>query len=168
MSTRVKRYFPAIAVLVVVALLPALAAAQTLNLSGTWTFNADMSQMGGGRGGMGGGGDMMIKQEGAKITITQTFAGRDGQEMTRNTVFTTDGKPTEAEGFGGRGGGGTITAKWDGKTLVVTTARDINGQSRSSDEKYTLSSDGKTLTIESSRPGRDGSMTTTKRVYNKK
>lgn len=98
---------------------------------------------GGGRGGMMGGGD------GA-------------------TTYALDGKAAKSE-MQGPGGAMqvTTTAKLDEKAFKVTRSMETPMGARESTEKWWLNADG-TLSVESSRPNRDGGTDTTTRVYTKK
>jgi hypothetical protein len=167
MSMKMKRFLPAAGILAVVLLLPALSLAQTPNLTGTWAFDAAKSQVPdmGGRGGMGGGGDIAIKHEGTTVSITTTRTGRDGEPTTNTETFSTDGKPTTVEG---RMGASSVTAKWEGRNLMVTTSRQTQRGDFSTAVTYSLSADGKVLTVSGSMRNREGGETAYSRVYNKK
>lgn len=151
-------------------LMPALANAQAkANFSGTWAFNAEKSELpqGGGGGGGGnfggrmGGGDFTVTQDANTLTRT-----REGQNGPTSTKYSLDGK--ETVNSTGRGDSKS-TAKWssDGKSLTIATTSNFNGNERTTTEVWTLV-DAKTLSISSTRPGRDGGSTTTKMVYDKK
>jgi hypothetical protein len=90
-----------------------------------------------------------------------------------NTLtFTLDGKETKTE-VEGRMGKMPVTqkAKWDGAKLQLSTSRSFNGpdgeMTMTTKDKWELSSDGKTLTINSERSGMRGNESSTK-VYSKK
>jgi len=153
-------------------LMPALANAQTkANFSGSWTFNAEKSTLpqGGGPGGGGGGGGARMGGGSFTVaqdanTLTQT---REGQNGPTSTKYTLDGK--ETVNSTGRGESKS-TATWssDGKSLSVVTKRSFNGNEMTTTEVWSLS-DARTLSISTTRPGRDGgASTTTKMVYDKK
>ena len=138
------------------------------NFSGTWVLNTSKSTMpqgggGGGRGGgrMGGSSTFTVTQD-ANV-LTQTRTSQDG--TSRATKYTLDGKETvNSTGRGER----KSTAKWsgDGKSLTITTKSSYNGNERTSTEVWSLT-DARTLSIVSTRPGRDGEMKLTM-VYDKK
>ena len=98
---------------------------------------------GGGRGGMMGGGD-------------------------GPTTYTFDGKAVKSE-MQGPGGAMqvTTTAALDAKGFKVTRSIETPMGARESTEKWWLNADG-TLSIESTRPNRDGGTDTTTRTYTKK
>ncbi len=115
------------------------------NFSGSWAFNAEKSQTGqpaaqvqpqgqgqnqGQRGG-GSGGDFVAKQDGNLLTVERTRTNRDGQATTTITKYTLDGK--ESVNSTARGDSKSV-ATWssDGKTLTIKTSRtmDMNGESR--------------------------------------
>ncbi len=102
---------------------------------------ADAPQ-GGGRGGMMGGGD-------------------------GSTTYTLDGKAVDSEMTGPRGSMKISTkAKIDGGKFDVTRTMATPMGDRTSTEKWWLNSDG-TLTVESTRPNREGGTDTTTRIYKK-
>ena len=152
------------------AFMPFMANAQAgkANFSGTWTFNADKSNLGeqgGGFGGRGfGGGNFVAKQDANTLTVERT-RNRNGEETTSTTKYALDGK--ETVNSTGRGDSKS-TAKWsaDGKTLTITTTRSFNGNERTSTEAWTLT-DSKTLSITATRQNRDGNEVKTTRVYDK-
>lgn len=89
-----------------------------------------------------------------------------------NTVtFTLDGKETKTD-VEGRMGKMPVTqkAKWDGGMLQLSTSRTFNGpdgeMTMTTKDKWELSSDGKTLTVNSERSGMRGSESSTK-IYSK-
>lgn len=98
---------------------------------------------GGGRGGMMGGGDGI-------------------------TTYTLDGKAAKSE-MQGPGGAMqvTTTAQLDEKALKITRSIETPMGARESSEKWWLNADG-TLSVESTRPNREGGTDTTTRVYTKK
>lgn len=98
---------------------------------------------GGGRGGMMGGGD-------------------------GTTTYTLDGKAAKSE-MQGPGGAMQVltTAKIDDKGLKITRSMETPMGARETSEKWWLNADG-TLSVESTRPNRDGGTDTTTRTYTKK
>jgi hypothetical protein len=146
---------------------PAPAAAQNPDLSGTWVFNAEKSELPdmGGRGGRGfGGGDMVIKVEGEKILITSQRPGRQGMTEVTQT-FIPDGKP-HTVGEGRMAGEGV--ANWKDGKLVVVISRETQRGSFSTTSSYALAADG-TLVVEQEFGGMGGGGTmTVKMVYDKK
>jgi len=65
-------------------------------------------------------------------------------EFTSNNAYTTDGKECVNQG---RMGEMKSTLKWDGDALVIETKADFGGNAVTITDKWTLSEDGKTLTI---------------------
>ena len=168
---------PLVAIVLAVALMPTDTFAQNPNFAGTWTLNAEESELGpaggggGGRGGRGMGGmaapTMVIKHEGNTVTITTTRQGRDGQSQEIVEEYITDGEAHSVEG-------GRMptknTATWkDGKLAVVSTVTfDRQGQTGEFTTNIIFSmADGK-LVVERTRSGMGGGgSTTTKAVYDK-
>jgi hypothetical protein len=75
------------------------------------------------------------------LQISSYTKGAAG-ETTTELKYTTDGKPAENKGSKG-------TAKWDGDKLVVDSIRDFQGSELKLHDVWTLSADGKTLTVSS-------------------
>jgi hypothetical protein len=104
------------------------------DFSGTWNLNAEKSiQPQGDQGGGGmrmGGGNFVAKQEANLLTIERTRIGQDGQSITTTMKYTLDGK--ESINTSPRGDSKSV-AKWssDGKSLTIETSRtmDMNGES---------------------------------------
>ena len=126
------------------------------DLSGTWNLDKEKSEMGGGPGG----GQRMvspsmtIEHKDPQLTIKRKFEFQ-GEERTRELKYTTDGKPNTNEGFRGR----SMKSKtfWEGDKLVIETTRETQQGNLETKEVYSLSNDGKTLTIEMSRKDAGGS-----------
>lgn len=166
------RILTAAALLTSFVLRPAAAQGKT-DFSGNWKMNVEKSDpMGGPGGGMGGGGMgggmnmanaiITISQAGGKLTI-ETKMG----ETTRSSVYNLDG--SESVNTTGRGESKS-KATWDGANLVITTESTFNGpngaMTTTSKEVRSLSADGKTMTVTTTRTTPNGEMTT-KRVYDK-
>lgn len=155
------------ATVIVLMVLPNLANAQSgkVNFAGNWTFNEGKSNLGD-SGRRFGGGDMVVKQEANLLTVERTRTNRDGEEMKTTSKYTLDGKES-TNAFGQ--GESKSTAKWssDGKSLTIVTKMSFNGNDFTSTEVWTLK-DSKTLSIDSTRPNRDGGEMKTTRVYDKK
>ena len=139
------------------------------NFAGTWALNAAKStqpQGGGGGGGQrAGGGNFTVTQDANLLTRTRT-----GQDGTSTSIkYTLDGKVSVNTST--RGDSKSV-ATWsaDGKNLTIVTTRtvDRNGTATEmkSSETWSLT-DAKTLSIVSTRQGRDGEVKTTM-VYDKK
>jgi hypothetical protein len=164
--------------IVLAMIMPVVTNAQAgkTNFAGSWTFNATKStQPPAGGGGQGGGmrmmgGDRVVTQEANLLTSATTRNGQDGTPTTTTLKYTLDGK--ESINTNPRGDSKSV-ATWsaDGKSLTVKTSRtmDMNGQSMTmvTDEVWTLT-DAKTLSVATTRNGRDGAPTTTTSIYDKK
>ena len=152
--------------MMLIFIVPEIADAQTgkANFSGKWALNEEKSTLGQGRQ-MFGGGDMIVKQEANLLTVERTFSGRDGQSRTMASKYSLDGKETvnTMGNFDSK-----TTANWsdDGKSLTIVTKFSFNGNERSSTEVWNLS-DAKTLSITSTRQGRDGEEVKTTSIYDK-
>ncbi|HZS48481.1 MAG TPA: hypothetical protein VFC63_25655 [Blastocatellia bacterium] len=180
-----KRMILVSAILCAAIALSLVIASAKANFSGTFKLDPSKSQMGGGPGGGGGGGGgggqmgditLTIVQNGDKIDTTRTSPRGE-----QKNSYTLDGKAYDfTPQMGGRGGGGggtpptgKRTAKWsaDGNSVDIAedttfTGQDGQAMTRHSTQHWSLSADGKTLTIESTGQGRNGETHSTA-VYNK-
>ena len=155
-----------------VALQPALAQGKQPDFSGTWKMNMEKSDPMGGRGGGGGGGGGMGGMTMGATTITQTATelklSTPMGDQTRTVTYALDGKESTNPGM--RGGETRSKAHWDGNSLVIESTSTMNGQNGpmtiTSKEVRTLSDDGKTMTVVTTRTTPNGEQTT-KRVYDK-
>lgn len=131
----IKKCFTVIAVSAL-ALLAARAQAAP-NLTGVWKLNLAKSDYG-----------PVPQPETMTRTINyndpslqiSTYQKGANGEATTELKYTTDGKPAENKGSKG-------TAKWDGDKLIVDSVRDLQGAEIKFHEVWSLSADGKTLTI---------------------
>ena len=162
-----KRVLTLAALAVLLGAPAATVSAQGTDFSGTWNLDRDSSELpqgrgGGGRGGGGRGGrgrlmaeTLVISQTAATVTVEQQS---DGQS--RSIEYALDGSETTVQQ-----GNGTLTvsASWDGTTLVTEGTQSIEtGRGNFTldlTERRTLSSDGRTLTIETTRGTPRGSQT---------
>lgn len=125
------------------------------DFTGTWNLDKEKSEMGGGPGG----GQRMvspsmtIEHKDPQLTIKRKFEFQ-GEERTQELKLTTDGKPNTNEGFRGR----SIKSKthWEGDKLVTESTRETPQGTMETKEVYSLSDDGKTLTVEMSRKDAGG------------
>ena len=135
-----------------------------IDFSGTWVFDAAKSdQPGGGGGGGGRGGgpptDLTIKQTGTELTITTTMG-----ENTIETKYVMDGADhTNTSQMGDL----KYKAVLSSDTMTVTGTRTTQRGDQPVKVAYTLSADGKVLTVATTRQGQSGE-TVRKQVYNKK
>jgi len=154
-------------------LLAAMAMAAGVDFSGTFVVNAEKTAAanpappagggggGGGRGGggMGGGGELTIKQAGNVLTITRTMGGN-----AMDTVYTMDGaEHTNTTPQGDL----KYKAELSGSSVHITGTQASQRGDRPVDQKYTLSDDGKSMTMETTNQGPNGA-TTRKTIYDKK
>lgn len=144
-----------------------------VNLSGTWILDKSKSEMPktGGIGGLMAGLDfgvkMVIEQQGAMLKVTRIFEAI-GQERSHTFTYSTDGKETTYTGP--RGGSVISKASWEGDKLVITSTHALKTRrgkgSMEKKEVWSLSSEGKTLTIDITSKTPKGEQTA-KAVFNK-
>jgi hypothetical protein len=120
------------------AALPALAKP---NFSGDWKLNVAKSSF----GQMPAPNSMTTKiiHEDPKLTSHVKQSGEMG-EFEFDSTYTTDGKECSNDMFGNPI---KSTLKWDGDTLVIDAKGQFGGNDFTMQDKWTLSDDGKTLTI---------------------
>ncbi|HSP67898.1 MAG TPA: hypothetical protein VLN48_09235 [Bryobacteraceae bacterium] len=107
------------------------------NLSGSWMLNLARSQYG-----QFPAPEVMMRQirhTDPELSMSTYQKGAQG-EVTTEIRYTTDGKPA----VNGENKG---SAHWDNDMLVIETSRDYQGARLTQREVWTLSGDGKTLTI---------------------
>ncbi len=169
-SSKFMRLITLAIILVLIAPVMTNAQAGKTNFAGDWTLNAEKSTQPQGGGMRMGGGNFVATQDANLLTVVRTMTGQDGQSVTMTSKYTLDGK--ESINTSPRGDSKS-TATWsaDGKTLTIATSRtmDMNGESitMKSTEVWTLT-DAKTLSIASTRQGRDGGEVKSTNVYDKK
>lgn len=142
-------------------------AAADINFSGNWTLNESKSNVGEGRFRMSP--KMTVKQEGNSLVVDRVRSDRDGQERTMTDEYTLDGKQTVDESENR-----TVksTAAWsaDGNSLVIKSETTMSRQGQtfemSGTETWSLSADGKILTVKSASSSQMGDRTVTL-VYDK-
>ncbi|MEQ1886013.1 MAG: hypothetical protein ABL967_13195 [Bryobacteraceae bacterium] len=122
--------------------LTASASAATPNITGDWKLNPAKSAYGKFPAPQ----SMLRKVmlDGVKLTISTTQRGAQG-EVTSEYHYTTDGKPAVNKVSGGESKG---SAQWIGDKLMVESSREVQGVVLSQKEIWTLSSDGKMLTVD--------------------
>jgi hypothetical protein len=133
-----KRFFLITTVLALAAL-PVLAKP---NFTGDWKLNNSKSSF----GQMPTPSSMTNKITHAdpKLTTAVKQSGDMG-DFEMSSTYTTDGKESTNQGFGGSTT--TSTAKWDGDTLLIETKGKFGDNDFTMSDKWTLSEDGKVLTI---------------------
>ena len=142
MPTRFRSLVPAIVAVALAAAPAAVRAQQAPNLSGTWELDVAQSSFGMMQGPSKA--TMVIEHQDPALKITNTQVSARG-ERTLTSSFTTGGK--ESRNTGGMGGEVVSTLKWEGATLTSAAKTQIQGNDVSIAEKWAVSSDGKTLTI---------------------
>ena len=121
----------------VLAAILAVPLAAAPNLSGNWVLNLAKSQYG-----QFPAPQVMMRQIQHKdpaLSMSTYQKGAQG-EVTTELQYTTDGKAA----VNGENKG---SAQWVGDKLVIETSRDYQGAKLTQREEWTLSADGKTLTI---------------------
>jgi hypothetical protein len=121
----------------VLTFLLAVPLAAAPNLSGNWILNLAKSQYG-----QFPAPEVMlrtIQHKDPALSMSTYQKGAQG-EVTTELKYSTDGKPA----VNGENKG---AAHWDNDKLVIETSRDYQGATLSQREEWTLSPDGKTLTI---------------------
>lgn len=84
-----------------------------------------------------------IRHDDPALKVTTTQSGPNG-EVTFELNYSTDGKESTNEI---RGNSLKSTSKWDGDTLRIDTKANFNGNDLMLSDKWSLSGDGKVLTI---------------------
>lgn len=147
-----------------------------VDFSGTWLLDPEKSDQmqtarGGGPAGRGGGAaaTIVIEQTDNGITIKRVMTFQ-GNERTVEQKFTLDGKECTNPAAMGRGEY-VASATWKDDTLVFEGTMKMSTQRGDMEipmkEEYSLSADGKVLTVVTTRSGRQGQQST-KQVFNKK
>jgi hypothetical protein len=113
------------------------------NLSGNWTLNLAKSNFG--KFPAPQSITRKITHDGAKLAMTIVQKGAQG-EVTSELAYTTDGKPVTNKVQGGESKG---SAQWIGDKLMIDSSREIQGTTLGQKDIWSLSADGKTLTIDS-------------------
>lgn len=114
------------------------------DFSGTWKLNKDKSDLGMFADRMPDDFAVRIDHKDPEIKISQP--GMRGG--TQESKVTTDGKPSETTSQTPMGEvKSKAVAKWDGAALVLDVEREMGGNTMSQTDRWTLSPDGKVLTI---------------------
>lgn len=127
------------------ALLLAASAAQALarpNFSGVWKLHSAKSDFGQMPAPDSRSDTIVHNDPDLKDSFTQT--GQMG-EVTAEMKYSTDGKETSNSV---RGNPIKSTAKWEGDDLVIASKVSFNGSDVTMNDRWALSADGKTLTIQ--------------------
>jgi hypothetical protein len=143
-------------------------AGEKVDFSGEWVLNESKSNLGEGR--FFSSTKMTVKQEESTIMIERTSTGRDGEQRTRSETLTMDGKENVNKS---ENRSSTTTVSWsdDGISMTLNSNREFSRQGETfemkSEETWTLSGDGNTLTIQSTTSSPRGERSVTL-VYDKK
>ena len=111
------------------------------NFSGNWKLNAGKSNYG--PIPVPDKFERKITHEEPTLKMTTTQAGQQG-EFTTDMTYKTDGSESVNKV---RNADVKSVAKWDGDALTVSSKREVQGMEITQNERWTLSSDGKVLTI---------------------
>jgi len=135
---------------VATCLLTVCAAFAEPNFGGEWKMNSAKSKFGGFPGPDRF--DQKIVHQEPNITVTTTQAGQQG-EFTFEAKYTTDGKETT-----NKIGPGELksTGKWEGNLFHLVSKGSFNGNEFTLDDKWNLSEDGKTFTLNRKFSGQMG------------
>jgi hypothetical protein len=142
--------------------------AQKANYSGSWTLNEGKSSLGDSqfRGAL----KITATQEANSLSLVRVSKGRDDEDRTTNEKYALDGTETENPAFGNTMRKSKTAWSADGKVLTISSVMNFerDGEKREfkMTEAFSLSADGKNLTIESSFAAPNGDMKQT-RVYDK-
>jgi hypothetical protein len=117
--------------------------AASQNLSGEWKLNFAKSNYG--KFPAPSSMTRKIAHNDPKLILTTTQKGPQG-EVTSKLVYTTDGKESVNQVAGGESKG---IAQWIGDKLMIESSREFQGVTLKQKDVWTLSDDGKTLTIDS-------------------
>jgi hypothetical protein len=137
-----------------------LAAADTPDFSGTWKMNMAKSDLG--QMPVPDKYEMTVAHKEPEVKATTVTVGQMGERKSE-TVYKTDG--TETTNRMGQNESKSV-AKWEGKVLSVVTKGSFQGNSIEILTKWSLSDDGKTLTMDQTFKSDMGEMAT-KRVLDK-
>ena len=120
------------------------------DFSGTWKLNESKSELGQ-YGARGVASKIMIEQKKDMVSLAKTANNFQGEEATTTEILSFDGKETESLVFGSAKRKAKLKWSSDGQNMLVsaTIAFEREGQTFdiSSTETWSLSSDGKTLTV---------------------
>ncbi len=139
------------------------------DFTGNWSLNESKSTLGEGRFRMAAP-TVTVSQDGKTLNVERTIVGRNGQERKMKEQYALDGHETTTTLNNSTR---KSTCKWsaDGKELVIsstmTMERDGQTMQNKSEDTWSLSKDGKVLTIVSKSSNQRGERTITM-VYDRK
>lgn len=122
------------------------------NFAGNWTLNESKSELGE-FGGRFSAKKIKVEQKDDAVTIAKTFPGFDGgEDRTTTEILSFDGKTLESTGFFNSKKKSTIKWSDDGNSFTITYSivfeRDGQTTEINGTETWTLSDEGKTLTLQ--------------------
>ncbi len=124
-----------------ILLLCAAAAVAKPNFTGEWKLNPEKSDFGMMPAPTSATANVTHEEPSLKVTM-KTVSDRG--DFTSNNTYTTDGKECVNQG---RMGELKSALKWDGDTLVIESKAEFGGNPVTITDRWSLSADGKTLTI---------------------
>jgi hypothetical protein len=121
----------------------AVAFAATPDLTGTWKLNTSKSEFGQfpAPNSM----TQKITHAEPKLTVENNMSGPQG-DIAFTANYSTDGKETTNQGFGGSEV--KSVARWDGDALLIETKGSFGDNQFTMKDRWTLSQDGKVLTVQ--------------------
>jgi hypothetical protein len=138
------------------------------NFSGKWKLNESKSELG--QFANFATKTMEAQQTDNAISISRTAASFDGNDVTSKEALTFDGKEAESTVFGESKRKATASWSADGKIFTITYSIMLNFNGETNEIKgkeiWTLSDDGKSLTVKTTSSSSFGDMET-KAVYEK-
>lgn len=144
---KTKRIILAAAILLVTA--TATFAQKTSNFSGRWELNkAKSSPVGQMQNRV-----LVIEHNDPNLKVNRTETYADGERVSNPLTLTTDGKLGYYTQFGGKNRQ-NFQASWEGAKLVIKWNQD-RGPAGQETETWTLSANGKTLTITTTQQARE-------------
>jgi hypothetical protein len=139
-----RRYWTVLCAAAALTLVIPAAAWAKPNFSGSWKLNAGKSDF----GQMTGPAKMerKVTHEDPSLKYSIVQSSPQGTDVTTDLAYTTDGKPSTNQTPMGELTG---TASFDGDVLNIVNKREFQGLEITQTERWTLSDEGKTLTIDS-------------------
>lgn len=139
------------------------------DFSGSWSLNEGKSELGD-FGDRFAARKIKAEQKDDAITIAKTATNFNGEEVTNTETLTFDGKTSETTGFANSKKKSTVKWSDDGQSMAIsyTIAFDRGGQTMEikGTETWTLSADGKTLSVQVSSSSAQGDFSM-KAMYDK-
>lgn len=129
------------------------------DFSGNWKINASKSKTSG-QFPIPQKFDRKIAHTEPAVVVTTTRSGfQGGNEITTEAKYSTDGKETTNPGFGGSEM--KSVAKWEGDVLTIQSSASTANGNFTVNERWSLSSDGKTLELRNKVSGGFGEFEST-------